>query len=207
MSKILPPTEATFKLANNLLREGAIVGFPTETYYGLAVDPFNKEALKALFALKRRPAHFPVLVLVAGVEHCSMLMASPPGKVFKALAAAYWPGPLTLVTKAKSSLPTELTGGTGTIGMRQSPHPIAAKLVSVFSSPITATSANISGMPPAVDAHQTADYLRDSVELIIDGGRTPGRMGSTLIRCDLQPVTCIREGMIPFDSIPKKLLV
>ncbi len=187
--------------AVKLLRRGGLIAFPTETYYGLGVNPLNTEALQRLFAVKQRASEKPVLVLVAGEEQVSVLAAEVPAP-FRKLMARFWPGPLTLVFPARPTLPELLTGGTGTIGIRHSPHPLADRLLRTFGGPITATSANRSGFPPAATAAAVKDAFGAEVDLILEGGTTPGGSGSTLIACDRdQQLCCLREGKILFQDI------
>jgi L-threonylcarbamoyladenylate synthase len=184
-----------------LLCQGGLIAFPTETYYGLGVDPFNTEALARLFAVKQRQPDKPVLVLVAEQAQVSELAAEVPA-VLHRLMTAFWPGPLTLVFPGRASLPSLLTGGTGNVGIRQSPHPLAARLLAAFGGPITATSANRSGAPPATTAAEVQESLGSEIDLILDGGTTPGGAGSTLVGCNQeQQLHCLRAGVVPFADI------
>ncbi|CAK8719347.1 YrdC-like domain-containing protein [Candidatus Electrothrix laxa] len=186
-----------------MLSQGGLIAFPTETYYGLGVDPFNVEALERLFAVKQRQSGKPVLVLVAEQAQVTELVAEVPA-VLRGLMAAFWPGPLTLVFPGRSTLPALLTGGTGNIGIRHSPHPLASQLLRAFGGPITATSANRSGAPPATMAAEVLDSFGAEIDLILDGGTTPGGAGSTLVGCDQkQQLCCLRAGVVPFEDIVK----
>jgi len=187
--------------AANLLRSGGVVAFPTETYYGLAVDPFNRQALERLFRVKRRPRQLPILVLVAGVDQLPLLTPSVP-EVYHRLIDRFWPGPLTLICPALPSLPPRLTGDTSTIGVRQSPNETAMALITAFGGPVTATSANITGFPAAVSATEAARMFDAEIDLILDGGTTPGGNGSTLVGIDGDGIlSCIREGKIGFSAV------
>jgi len=186
--------------AANLLKAGGVVAFPTETYYGLAVDPFNRQALERLFRVKRRPRQLPILVLVAVVDQLPLLTREVPD-LYRRLIDCFWPGPLTLVCPALPSLPTEVTGNTGTIGVRQTPHETAIALISAFGGPITATSANITGFPAAVSAEDVARMFESEIDLILDGGITPGGGGSTLVGLNRGMLICIREGKIGFSAV------
>jgi L-threonylcarbamoyladenylate synthase len=193
---ILPPSESALLKAAECLRQGGLLAFPTETYYGLGVDPFNSTALQRLFAVKQRPAAKPVLVLVENQTQVPLLAAQVPDAL-QELMNRFWPGPLTVVCPARPDLPDLLTGGTGTVGIRQSPEPTAARLLAAFGGPVTATSANCSGQPAAVTAAEVTRIFGSQIDLIIDGGRTPGGTGSTLIGCDAQGrLRCLREGRI-----------
>lgn len=200
MSSVVAVSPATLRQAAHLLRQGGVVAFPTETYYGLAVDPWNTEAVERLYRVKQRSRQLPVLVLIAGLEQLPQVAIALP-RAYQALIARFWPGPLTVVCPARSELSALLTGGTGTIGVRQSPHPVARQLLAAFGGPLTATSANLSGAPAAITAAQVASLLPAGVDLILDGGDTPGGSGSTLVGLRDATLYCLREGKIPFAQI------
>lgn len=200
MTVLAPANRDVIAQAAALLRAGGIVGFPTETYYGLAVDPLNPEAIDRLFRVKQRSRLLPLLVLVQSKDYVEDLVGDLPANALR-LIAQYWPGPLTLVCPARPELPPLLTGGTGTIGFRQSSHPVAAQLVTAFGGPVTATSANTSGAPAAVTAAETVEIFGDALDLVLDGGTTPGGSASTLVACLGKTVRCLREGPIPFSEI------
>jgi len=191
---------ADLKRAVAILQEGGVVAFPTETYYGLAADPFNPLALNHLFALKQRALNKPILTLVDDRESLSSLAQSVPS-LYEPLMREFWPGPLTLIFQARLNLPVLLTAGTSTIGVRQSSHPFARQLLRAFGRPLTATSANISGQPAAVDAHGVRVQFGSRVDMVFDGGRTPGGVGSTIIGFEGNSLKLIRQGVIPFDDI------
>lgn len=187
--------------AARIIREGGVVAFPTETYYGLAVDPFNEVALARLFEIKRRPRDKAVLVLVRDKEQLPSLVKQTPA-VFLPLLDMFWPGPLTLVFPALPSLSKLLTGGTGTIGVRVSSNEVAGRLLSCLDTPVTATSANLSGHDPAASAAQVKAQFGNEVDFILDGGPTPGGKGSTLVGCE-EDGDCVllRDGVIPMADI------
>lgn len=192
----------TLDHAASLLRAGGVVAFPTETYYGLAVDPFNPKALARLYAVKRRPRILPILVLVDGIGQLPLLTTSLP-EPYRQLIACFWPGPLTLVFPALTTLPTQLTGDTETIAIRQSPHETAQALISAFGRPITATSANMTGFSPAITAEEVARMFDTEIDLVLDGGATAGGGASTLVGLDRGNLFCIREGIIGFSAVLK----
>ena len=187
-----------------LLRSGGLVAFPTETYYGLAVDPFNESALQRLFRVKKRPQVKPVLVLISGKGQLNILAENIPDIAIR-LMDNFWPGPLTVVLPARSTISGFLTGRTSTIGIRHSPHPVALSLLDGMGGPVTATSANRSGEPAAVSAEDVRHIFGNEVDMILDGGSTPGKLGSTLIGFEHGQVKCIREGCIPFARILEAL--
>lgn len=193
-------TEEAIAKACVALRAGGVVAFPTETYYGLAVDPFNQEALSRLFALKGRAGDKPVLLIVDNPSQLSTLVAEIPPP-FPLLMERFWPGPLTLVFPGAPSLPGMLTGHRGTIGVRVSSHPVARQLVRAFGRPLTATSANFSGQPAAVAASGVLEQLGTEVDAVLDGGVTPGGQGSTLLGYQEGKVCLLRAGVIHFAEI------
>ena len=195
-----PCSMADLNRAVAVLIGGGVVAFPTETYYGLAVDPLNPLALNFLFGLKQRDISKPILTLVDDRESLFSLVQDIPGP-YEPLMKEFWPGPLTLIFQARLNLPTLLTAGTSTIGVRQSSHPFARQLLRAFGRPLTATSANISGRPAAVDAHEVKSQFGSRIDMVFDGGRTPGIVGSTIIGLDGNTLKLIREGVISFEEI------
>ncbi len=195
-----PCSIADLNRAVKVLEQGGVVAFPTETYYGLAVDPLNPLALNHLFALKQRAVSKPILTLADDRESLSSLVQEIPA-LYEPIMDVFWPGPLTLVFQARINLPTLLTAGTATIGVRQSSHPFARQLLRAFGRPITATSANISGRGAAVDAHEVRSQFGSRIDMVFDGGRTPGVVGSTIIGLGEAGLKLIREGVIPFKDI------
>jgi L-threonylcarbamoyladenylate synthase len=183
-----------------VIKAGGVVAFPTETYYGLAVDPFSRQALSRLFALKRRPPDKPVLTLIDKEEQLSLLASHVPD-LYRPLMRAFWPGPLTLVFDAVPDLPVILTGYTGTVGVRISSHPIARQLVAAAGQPLTATSANYSGQLPALTADEVVDQLGLDVDLILQGGSTAGGSGSTIVGLAETGLVELRPGVIPFAAV------
>lgn len=178
-----------------VLRQGGIVAFPTETYYGLAVDPYCEAAVARLFQVKARPAHKPLLVLIDRIEQLPEVAAEIPAQ-YPVLMEKFWPGPLTLVFPARADLPKLLTGNTGRVGVRISPHPIARELIRRAGRPITATSANISDLAPAKTAHEVLAMFRDHLDYIFDGGETAAGLCSTVVGLDDDKLVVIRRGQI-----------
>ncbi|HKJ15282.1 MAG TPA: L-threonylcarbamoyladenylate synthase [Desulfobulbales bacterium] len=195
-----PCSMADLNRAVAVLNGGGVVAFPTETYYGLAVDPLNPLALNHLFSLKQRDISKPILTLVDDRASLSFLAQDIP-IIYEPLMKEFWPGPLTLIFQARLNLPTLLTAGTSTIGVRHSSHPFARQLLRAFGRPLTATSANISGYAAAVDAYEVKTQFGSKIDVIFDGGRTPGTVGSTIIGLEGDRLKLIREGVIPYRDI------
>lgn len=200
------PLEHDYRRAVSFLKGGKIVAFPTETFYGLAVDPFNEQALEALFRLKGRESGKPFPVLIQNEGQLPELAGSIPD-TYRSLMKAFWPGPLTLVFPAKTGLSSLLTGKNGGVGVRISPHPVAGKLGQFWGRPITATSANLSGMPAARTADEVRQFFGDGVACILDGGPTPGGKSSTVVALHEGKLRLLRAGVIDFSRLTQAVNV
>ncbi len=185
--------EAFFKEAQSLLAAGGILAVPTDTYYALAVYPFNEEALTRLFALKQRPGGKPILLLVATQEMVSQVAQEVP-EVGRRLMAHFWPGPLTIILPARPELPHLVTGGTGTVGVRQPRQPVTSSLVAQLGWPVTGTSANRAGQPPLTRATEVEEQFGEQVDLILDVGPCPGGQPSTVVDVSCTPPRLVRAG-------------
>ncbi len=192
---ILPADARGLEEAGRLIREGKVVAFPTETFYGLGADALNVGAVKEIFTLKGRREKDPLLLLIGDRSWLASLVKRIPPRG-KGLMDKFWPGPLTLIFAASPSIPSFVTGGTGKVGMRISSHPVAQALVQKVGRPITGTSANRSGEPGAVTAAEVRAALGDSLGAILDGGRTRGGLGSTVLDISGESAIFIREGAI-----------
>jgi L-threonylcarbamoyladenylate synthase len=179
------------------LARGEVVAYPTETFYGLAVDALDPAALARLAALKGRGADQALSVLVVGQEMLARLVAEIPLRA-RALMAAHWPGALTVALPARPGLPAPLVAD-GCVAVRESPHPVARALVQAFGAPITATSANPSGAPPARTAAAVRGYFAGC--LVVDGGETAGGRPSTVVRVRGERVEVLRRGAIVVRGI------
>ena len=197
---IPPELSQDLKSALVVLKQGGVVAFPTETYYGLAVDPFNSQALERLFHLKCRPAAKPILVLIDQQERLSQLAGEIPGQ-FQPLMDRFWPGPLTLIFPAQQHLSHTLTAGTGTVGIRISSHPLASALCFLAGGTITATSANLSGLPPAASEREVLAQFGSRLDWLLKAGSTQGGLASTIVTTDGGGLRLVREGAYPFSEI------
>jgi len=196
------PSRDAFVVAVDVLRTGGVVAFPTDTLYGLAVDPRRADAIERLFALKGRDPSIAVPFVAASLDQ-ALLAATFPERERRA-AAAFWPGPLSIVVKAKGCITPEALGGRSTVAIRVPAHEIARALAAAFGFPITATSANRSGEPPAVSADAVAAALPD-VDALIDAGPAPGGPPSTIISFDANGPILVRTGAVPWDRVIKSL--
>jgi len=198
---LYPMTEAALNQAASVVRDGGVIAFPTETFYGLGVTPWDSAAVQRLFALKgRSSASSPILVLIRHRKELESLITeiSPSAEL---LMKACWPGPLTIVFRASSKVPPLLTAGTGTIGIRLSAAASLQWLLDAVGGPLTGTSANRSGALPAVTAQDVQASLGVDVDLILDGGRTPGGFASTVVDTTVMPVRLIREGALSRSAV------
>lgn len=195
--------EAAYTEIVRLLRDGGVIAFPTDTAYALGADPFNDSATKRVFQIKGREEAKPILLIVSSVEMAETV--SRPPRLFYDLAKGFWPGPLTLIMSAASSLSDKVTASTKTIGLRWPVAPCATKIVERLGKPVTATSANRSGMPAGVTAGEVRAQLGESIDALIDGGELPARGGSTLLDLTADPPVLLREGPISFARLQEFL--
>lgn len=177
------------------LRAGELVVFPTETFYGIATDPFSPSALEKLFAIKGRDPQKPVALIAANSQMAFELAREVP-TLARRLASALWPGALTIVLPAREGFPAPLVGPDGGVGIRVSPHPIARALSDGLGKPITATSANRSGEEPATTVQAARESLGDKVKVFLDGGTSQASAPSTVVACDAHGYRIIRAGAI-----------
>ena len=188
------PSRATLRAAADILRAGGVVALPTETFYGLAAAARDASAVRRIFELKGRPDSKPLLVLVDSVAMAETVATVTP--TARDLMARYWPGALTLVLPALSIVPSVVTACTGTLGVRLSPHPIARGLVELLGEPVTAPSANPDGLAPPASASGVLAYFPEGVDLVLDGGPTPGGEPSTVLDLTVEPPRVVRPGAV-----------
>ena len=198
------PEDDLVRQAVLILQAGGVVAYPTETFYGLAVDAMNAGAIERIFRIKGRKFSSPIALITGSNYKIGNLVTAIPA-ASQRLMQAFWPGPLTLLFSASPMISLRLTAGTGKIGIRVSSHPIADNLANSLNSPITATSANLSGAPECRSAGEVLMNLSDQVDLIIDGGPSPGGKGSTFIDVTTDHPACLREGAIPLQIIEEEL--
>jgi L-threonylcarbamoyladenylate synthase len=201
---IVAPTPAHLDRAARLLADGALVSFPTETVYGLGADARNPEAVRRIFAAKARPAEHPVIVHIADGSVLDRWARSVPEEA-RALARAFWPGPLTLVLPRAADVPDAVTGGQDSVGLRSPSHEIARALLERFAAlggdGIAAPSANRFGRVSATTARHVADDFGDDVALILDGGACAHGIESTIVGFTGAEPTLLRLGAIPAERI------
>jgi L-threonylcarbamoyladenylate synthase len=184
------------------LQKGEVAALPTDTFYGLAVDPVNLRAVDRIYELKTRARHKPLSLLLSDTSQAYEL-ARTLDTTFDRLAERFWPGPLTLVVKAGSKLPLRVTANTGNVAIRVPEAAICRAIVAKLGLPITATSANLAGLPECVSANCVRDQFGDKIPLIVDGGPTARTVPTTIV--DLSgggnSWMILREGAIPTHEI------
>lgn len=189
--------------AANLLRRGAVVAYPTETFYGLGADAFDSGACERIRRLKGREADKPLPLIVDGVDRLESLCDPIPHALY-ALATRFWPGPLTLVVPVRTGLGGPLTGHP-TVAVRVSGLVLARELVRKAGVPLTATSANRSGKPPATTADEVGTFWSEGVDVLLDSGPTSGVQPSTIVDLSGRTPRLLRQGPVGFDEVLKVL--
>jgi L-threonylcarbamoyladenylate synthase len=184
--------------ALKVLRAGGLIAFPTDTVYGLGALAFNDRAVESIYIAKDRPGDKAIPILLGDVGDLSKVTSSLPPMAAR-LASRFWPGPLTLVVPKNPNLP-EAVSATTTVAVRIPDHEIACTILRA-AGPMAATSANISGQPSPVTAAEVFAQLSGRIELIINGGKTPGGMPSTLVDCTGNKPIILRDGPISMTEL------
>ena len=194
------PDGTIIAAAADVLRRGGVVAYPTDTLYGLAVDARNDAAVERLFSLKGRAAASAIALIAADAGMAERVAARGFGTLERQMVAAFWPGPLTIVVPVSPSLSAALAPR-GTIGVRVPAHPVARALPAALGDCITATSANLSGQPPAVTADEVAAALGDRIDLLLDAGAAPGGAPSSVVEVVAGHPVLHRAGAIAWDRV------
>jgi L-threonylcarbamoyladenylate synthase len=204
MNSMLPIADTELAAALAALRAGEVIGMPTETVYGLAGDARNDAALKRIFETKRRPADHPLIVHLADADALDSWASTVPESA-RRLAAAFWPGPLTLILRRAAMVSDLVTGGQDTIGLRVPDHPLALALLRAFGGGLAAPSANRFGHVSPTTAQHVRDEFADAVPIVLDGG--PCRVGieSTIVDLSAATPRILRPGQIRADAIARVL--
>lgn len=198
------PEAEVLRYAATFLSRGSVIAIPTDTFYGLAADPFNLSAVDEIYRIKGRPETRALPILVRSLEQAMTLAREAPQNFLK-LAQEFWPGALTLVVDAANRLPLKVTANTGRVALRWPKSEVARELIAEFDGPVTGTSANISGFPSCASAPQVMKQLGNRVPLVLDGGETGAMIGSTIVDLHGGGWKIIREGAIPLAQIEKAL--
>jgi tRNA threonylcarbamoyl adenosine modification protein (Sua5/YciO/YrdC/YwlC family) len=198
------PDPAAIRYAAEFIRRGELVAIPTDTFYGIAADPFNLAAVGQIYRVKGRPETRALPILVNATAQALSLTRDVP-YTFHKLAAKFWPGPLTLLVEASSGVPLKVTAHTGNVALRWPKSPIVDALISLVKGPITGTSGNISGQPACATAAELMEQLGDRIPLILDAGETSGNLASTIVKLEGEDWTVMREGVISEKSIAEAI--
>lgn len=188
--------------ACRIIKEGGIVAFPTETFYGLGVKYDNTSALEKLYEIKKRPKEKAMPLIISDIKMLGMVSSSV-NDIAKKLMSKFWPGPLTLLLNSKKDLSEFIVGETGKVAVRIPGKSFALDLARALEFPITATSANISGMPPADTPWNVVMHFGDSLDLLLDAGNTPGGKPSTIVDASGDEIRIMRKGVVPDEEILK----
>src|SRR6185437_5840820 len=196
------PEPALIDRVVECLNSGQVAALPTDTFYGLAVDPVNLRAVDRIYELKTRARHKPLSLLIADVSQAYEL-ARGIDNAFDRLAERFWPGPLTIIVRAGSKLPLRVTANTGNVALRVPEAPICRSIVRELGLPITATSANLRGLPECTHAGCVREQFGNKIPLIIDGGPTSRTVPTTIVDLSGEGNSwmILREGAIPTHEI------
>lgn len=197
---ILEDNPDTRKQAADVIRNGGVIAFRTDTFYGLGADPFNPVGVVRIRELKGREETKPILLLISDADQVGRFLAET-SKTFHAVAEQHWPGPITLVGVAHAELSKELTGGSGTIGLRLPDDEGVRAFVRACNGALTATSANRSGSPPACTAKEVESYFPEGIALIIDRGQVTTTQPSTVLDLSNSEPRLVREGAITREEL------
>ncbi len=197
--EVLRIEEKAIKRAAEVIKKGGIVVYPTETFYGIGADATNKQAVKKIFQIKKRDEHMPILLIIGDEKMLFSVVEEVPEPAFR-LIKKFWPGPLTIIFRAKESIIPILHSYTGKIGVRLSGNYVARQISLLSEVPITGTSANISGKPPCRTPQEVIDQLHD-VDLILDAGCLDSKLATTVVDVTESPFRIIRKGVISEKEI------
>ena len=189
------PEPNAIRYAAELITRGRVVGIPTDTFYGLAADPFNLAAVEEIYRVKGRPETRALPLLVNSLEQAVLLAKGLPPAFLK-LAQKFWPGALTLLVDASHRIPLKVTAHTGRVALRWPNSLVACTLIELLDSPITGTSANLSGFPACSSAEQLVKQLGDRLPLVLDAGETNAVLASTIVELHGDEWRVLREGTV-----------
>ena len=196
---IVPDNSESRIQAAEIIRSGGVIAFRTDTFYGLGADPFNRAAIVRIRELKGREEDQPILLLVSDESEVDRFVEQ--SEFFKLIAKGHWPAPLTLIGFARPEVPIELTAGTKSLGVRLPDDNDVRSLVRACGGALTATSANVSGQPPARTATEVENYFPTGIDLIVDGGEATATQPSTVLDLVGREPRLIREGAVKREML------
>lgn len=200
MSRILTVPEAI-----EILRDGGVIGFPTETVYGLAADPKNAQAIDKLFSIKGRSKNNPFTIHIGQSQDMAYWGRDIPDLAWK-LADEYWPGPLTLIVKRGSHVLPTMNAGLDTVGIRMPDHKITLSLLQQYDHGLAGTSANLSGHAECVTAQAVIDLFGEQIDGVLEGGVSELKIASTVLDLTVSPPKILRAGALELDTLGSGLL-
>lgn len=201
---IVPQTVNNLDHVAQIISTGGVIAFRTDTFYGLGADPFNRTAVQKIRELKGREDDKPILIVMSDRKEIDRLIPQR-SQAFDHLAERFWPGPLTIIGRAADKLSDELTAGTKTVGVRLPDDDTVRALIEACGGALTATSANVSGQPPARSVAEVENYFGHRINLIVDGGATTSESPSTVIGATTDEIKLVREGVIAWSEIRSAL--
>ena len=181
--------------AVRILKAGGIIAYPTESFYALGAMALNEKAIMKIFDLKNRPYGKPLPLIVNDIQTLLIAAKEIPDQA-KEMMTKFWPGPLTMIFEAQKEIPLLITGDSNNVAVRIPGESVALQIAKAVKMPVTATSANLSSMPPAIDTEAVLSYFGDNIDLILDGGQAPGGKPSTILDVTVTPPRILREGSI-----------
>lgn len=197
---ILPANADSIRTAGELLRTGQLVGIPTETVYGLAANAFDDQAVAKIFALKQRPAFDPLIVHLSDVERLDEVAENVPASV-RVLIDHFWPGPLTVVLRKRTSISDLVTSGLETVAVRVPAHEVARSIIAEAGVPLAAPSANLFGRISPTMAEHVEESFGNTLPLVVDGGPCEIGVESTVIDCSEEDLRLLRPGGVTLESL------
>ena len=199
-TNILKPTKNNIRYCADLIKNGEVVGMPTETVYGLAANAFDENAVKKIFKAKKRPADNPLIVHIAEIDMIKELATDIPD-VALAVCEKFWPGPITIVLPKSDKIPLITSGGLDTVGIRLPSNKIARELIKACGLPLAAPSANLSGSPSPTTANHVFDDMNGRILAILDDGSCSVGVESTVISIEDDIIRLLRPGKISVDDL------
>ena len=197
-------SDIRIEAAVHCLKSGGIIAIPTDTVYGIGADPFNAEAVQKLYTLKGRPEEKPIPLVLGSTDNVEKVAQNLSG-FFYHLTDRFWPGGLTIIVEAKN-LPPQLTAGSNTVGLRIPNQPLLLRILEEFGGPVAITSANLSGTPAAISPAEFGKELSSQIDYIVDDGKTPGTIPSTVYDISMSPPVVRRHGVISAETLDKELI-
>lgn len=196
--------ELALQEAGEILRQGGLVAFPTETVYGLGGDALNPQSSRKIYAAKGRPSDNPLIIHIASMETLPLIVKEVNDKVRK-VAESFWPGPLTIILPKSDAVPEETTGGLQTVAVRLPSHPVARRLIECAGGYVAAPSANVSGKPSPTLAKYVIEDMDGRIDMIIDGGEVGIGLESTIVDLTVEPPQILRPGYITQEMLNEVL--